>query len=43
MKPESSKKQNYKFLCAGNYLCSVFIALCIVSNLEMILQLDEKS
>ena len=34
--PESSKKQNLNFLHSSNYLHSIHIVLCIISNLEMI-------
>ena len=34
--PESSKKQNLNLPRSGNYLHSIYIALGIISNLEMI-------
>ena len=35
--PESSKgKQNLNLFHAGNHLCSVYIVIGIISNLEMI-------
>ena len=34
--PESSKKQNLNLLCIGICLHSIYIALGIISNLEMI-------